>query len=159
MSTAAAKRDAYVLLASQARSIFEHERDALANYAQFAALIFNSLPGVNWAGFYIARGQELVLGPFQGKLACVRIPLHRGVCGAAARSRSIQVVADVHAVPDHIACDPNSRSELVVPFLVEGVLAGVFDIDSPIPGRFDATDAAGVEELLGIVIGSSERLV
>ena len=114
MSSPDAKRASYDLLVAQVRAVLEGERDWLANLAQFAALVHQSVPHLNWAGFYMARGQELVVGPFQGKVACVRIPFTRGVCGACARSREIQLVEDVHAFPGHIACESASRSELVM---------------------------------------------
>ena len=144
MSTPAAKRASYALLLAQVRAVLEGERDALANLAQFAALVFHAVPGLNWAGFYLARDETLVLGPFQGKVACVRIPFARGVCGACARTRTAQVVPDVEAFPGHIACDSASRSELVLPVLVDGTLRAVFDLDSPALARFDADDAAGL---------------
>ena len=144
MTTPDAKRASYGLLLAQVRAVLEGERDALANLAQFAALVFHAVPGLNWAGFYLARGEELVLGPFQGKVACVRIPFGRGVCGACARTRTAQVVPDVEAFPGHIACDSASRSELVLPVMVDGALRAVFDLDSPALARFDADDAAGL---------------
>jgi len=124
------------------------EDDAMANMANFAALVYATLPDLNWAGFYLLRGGQLVLGPFQGRPACVRIAIGRGVCGAAVARRASIVVPDVHEFPDHIACDPLSRSELVVPFFKNGALRGVFDLDSPLPGRFDAADQAGIETAL-----------
>jgi GAF domain-containing protein len=144
MSSGPAKQAAYELLGGQVRSLLQGEHDWLANLSQFAALIYGSVPDLNWAGFYIARGQELVLGPFQGKVACVRIPFDRGVCGACARTREIQIVADVNSFDGHIACDSASRSELVVPLMVGSELRAVFDLDSPSPARFDAIDAEGV---------------
>jgi L-methionine (R)-S-oxide reductase len=143
MSTPAAKRASYELLLAQVRSVLEGERDWLANLAQFSALVYQSVPQLNWAGFYMARGEELVVGPFQGKVACVRIPFTRGVCGACARTRQIQRVEDVHAFPGHIACDSASRSELVLPVLAGDRLVAVFDLDSPQPARFDAEDSRG----------------
>ena len=121
------------------------EQDFIANAANFAALVYHSLPDLNWAGCYFLRGQELVLGPFQGRPACVRIAMGRGVCGTAAQQRASVVVADVHEFPDHIVCDPVSRSELVVPLMNAGNLVGVFDLDSPLPGRFNEEDRAGME--------------
>jgi L-methionine (R)-S-oxide reductase len=121
------------------------EPDAIANMANAAALIWQILPDLNWAGFYRNVGDELVLGPFQGKAACIRIPFGKGVCGAAAASRATQLVADVHAFPGHIACDAASNAELVVPIVHGGRLIGVLDLDSPTRGRFDAEDAAGCE--------------
>jgi len=121
------------------------EQDLIANAANFAALVYHSLPDLNWVGCYFLRGQELVLGPFQGRPACVRITMGRGVCGTAAQQRASVVVADVRDFPDHIVCDPVSRSELVVPLIKEGKLVGVFDLDSPLPGRFNEEDQAGME--------------
>jgi GAF domain-containing protein len=136
-------------LASAADAITAGEADAVANMANVAALIWQAVPDLNWAGFYRFDGTELVLGPFQGKSACIRIALDRGVCGAAARTRTTQRVEDVHAFPGHIACDAASRSELVVPMVVGDRLIGVLDLDSPLPGRFAADDAAGAEKLIG----------
>ncbi|PCD02526.1 hypothetical protein COC42_14020 [Sphingomonas spermidinifaciens] len=127
------------------------EPDAIANMANAAALIGQYLPDLNWSGFYRFVGDELVLGPFQGKAACIRIPLGKGVCGTAAASHETQLVEDVHAFPGHIACDAASRSELVVPIVVEGRLIGVLDLDSPRPARFDAEDAAGCEALMALL--------
>jgi GAF domain-containing protein len=142
----------YDELARQLAALLAGERDAVANSANMAALIYDALPDLNWAGFYFARGQELVLGPFQGKPACVRIPWGEGVCGtAAARAASI-VVPDVHEFPGHIACDPVSRSELVVPLLDEARVLGVLDLDSPVPGRFDEEDRAGCERLVTLFL-------
>jgi L-methionine (R)-S-oxide reductase len=151
MSTALSKRASYELLVAQTRSLLEGERDWLANLCQFAALVHGSVPGLNWAGFYIARDRELVLGPFQGKVACVRIPFTRGVCGACARSREIQIVADVEAFEGHIACDSASRSELVLPVVVGGQLRAVFDLDSPSLARFDSDDANGMATALAVM--------
>src|SRR5262249_46647626 len=129
----------------------------IANAANTAALIFTSLPDLNWAGFYFMRAEdELVLGPFQGKPACVRIAKGRGVCGAAAESRQTQRIADVHAFPDHIACDAVSRSELVVPLIKNGKVIGVLDLDAPIPERFDADDQNGLEEIAAIYLAASD---
>jgi len=137
----------YADLCSAAGALVEGEPDAVANMANIAALIWQVLPGLNWAGFYRLRGEELVLGPFQGKPACIRIPLGQGVCGTAAKLRMTQCVADVHAFPGHIACDPASRSEIVVPVEHDGRLIGVLDLDSPVPARFGAEDVAGLERL------------
>jgi len=155
MSTAAAKRESYALLKAQAQALFEGERDWLANLAQFSALVYTTVPDLNWAGFYIARGEQLVLGPFQGKVACVRIPFERGVCGACARSGEIQLVEDVHAFPGHIACDSASRSELVLPVQVTGQLRAVFDLDSPKLARFDADDARGFAQVLDVLVNAT----
>lgn len=143
MSTPDAKRASYKLLVNQVSAVIEGERDWLANLAQFSALVYQCVPSLNWAGFYMARGQELVVGPFQGRLACVRIPFTRGVCGACASTREIQLVEDVHAFPGHIACDSASNSELVLPVLVGERLVAVLDLDSPETARFDAEDARG----------------
>ncbi len=134
-------------IVSAAGALVDGERDAIANMANVAALLWQFLPDVNWTGFYRLVGGELVLGPFQGKAACIRIPLGQGVCGAAAQSRETQLVDDVQAFEGHIACDANSRSELVVPLVHDGWLIGVIDLDSPSPGRFTADDAAGCERL------------
>ncbi|HVI91934.1 MAG TPA: GAF domain-containing protein [Dongiaceae bacterium] len=147
----------YAELAAQLRGLLLDERDAIANAANTAALIFTSLPDLNWAGFYFMRANdELVLGPFQGKPACVRIAKGRGVCGAAAESRQTQRIADVHAFPDHIACDAASRSELVVPLIKHGKVIGVLDLDAPIPNRFDADDQSGLEEIAALYLAGSE---
>src|SRR5690606_13767524 len=128
------KPQQYAALADQARALVAGERDRIANAANLAALVHHALPDLNWVGFYFYDGTELVVGPFQGLPACVRIPLDRGVCGAAARTGTTQRVEDVHAFPGHIACDAASRSELVVPLFRGGALLGVFDLDSPVPG-------------------------
>jgi L-methionine (R)-S-oxide reductase len=127
------------------------ERDPIANMANAAALVWEYLPDLNWAGFYRAVEGELVLGPFQGKVACIRIAMGKGVCGTAAAERTTQLVEDVHAFPGHIACDAASRSELVVPVVSDGRLIGVLDLDSPEPARFDAEDAAGCEALVALL--------
>jgi L-methionine (R)-S-oxide reductase len=144
---AAAKPALYRELHEQACALFAGETDAVANAANLAALLWHSLPELNWAGFYFLRGDTLVLGPFQGKPACVRIALGRGVCGTAAQRRESVIVPDVHAFPGHIACDRASNAELVVPLLKGAQLLGVLDLDSPRRGRFDDTDRAGVEAL------------
>jgi len=150
------KAEAYRDLLSQAEGLFHGEIDAIANAANLSALIFHGLPDLNWAGFYLLReGGELVLGPFQGKPACIRIPLGRGVCGTAAERRESVLVPDVHAFPGHIACDAASRSELVVPLLRDGKVLGVLDLDSPLPGRFDAEDQAGIEALAALWVSAS----
>ena len=148
------KLEQYTSLLSQARALFHGELNPIANAANLSALAMSSLSGLNWAGFYFYDGYELVLGPFQGKPACLRIPLNRGVCGAAARSHQTQVVPDVHAFEGHIACDAASRSEIVVPLLQGGRLLGVWDVDSPLPARFDAEDAAGMETLCALFVQS-----
>jgi GAF domain-containing protein len=145
----------YADLAEQAQHLLGGESDRIANAANFSALLYHSLPQVNWVGFYFYDGKELVVGPFQGKPACVRIALGRGVCGAAATTRTTQRVADVHAFPGHIACDSASRSEIVVPLVnPDGTLLGVLDIDSPTPDRFDAIDQSGVEALARIFLNA-----
>ena len=156
MCSPQAKREAYALLAAQVRSLMQGERDWLANLSQFSALVYGAVPQLNWAGFYMARGEELVLGPFQGKVACVRIPFARGVCGACARTRAVQLVPDVHAFPGHIACDSASQSELVLPVLVKGQLVAVFDLDSPALARFDEDDARGMAEALAVLVQGTD---
>ena len=141
------KPEQYAQLVGQARALLAGERDRIANAANLSALVYHALPSLNWVGFYFDDGNELVVGPFQGLPACVRIPLDKGVCGAAARTRETQRVADVHAFPGHIACDSASRSELVVPLVRDGELVGVFDLDSPEPDRFDADDQRGLEAI------------
>ena len=137
----------YDLLRSQLSALLAGESDALANAANFVALASNALDDVNWLGIYVLRGNELVLGPFQGLPACVRIPVGNGVCGTAAATMATQRVADVHEFPGHIACDAASRSELVVPLLIGARLVGVFDVDSPSLDRFSVADQAGIELL------------
>lgn len=159
MASPEAKRASYDTLVAQTQALLHGERDAIANLAQFAALVFNAVPTLNWAGFYLVNpknDQELVLGPFQGKVACVRIPFSRGVCGACARTREIQLVEDVHAFPGHIACDAASRSELVLPVVAGGALRAVFDLDSPEPARFDAIDAEGFRRALDLLIAGTD---
>jgi L-methionine (R)-S-oxide reductase len=151
-----AKPDLYAELRQQLAGLLEGERDGLANCANLAALLYHSLPDLNWAGFYFARGSELVLGPFQGKIACVRIEMGKGVCGTAAQRRQTVVVPDVLAFPGHIACDAASRSEVVVPLIRSGRLMGVLDLDSPIENRFDADDARGLEALAGLLLERSD---
>jgi GAF domain-containing protein len=137
----------YKLLESQLRALIGDELDALANASNFVGLLYNAIEDINWLGIYVLRGDELVLGPYQGKTACVRIPLGTGVCGTAAATRETQRVPDVHAFPGHIACDVASRSEIVVPLVVAGELLGVLDIDSPSLDRFSAADQDGLELL------------
>jgi GAF domain-containing protein len=137
----------YEQLLAQARGLMHGERDRIANAANLSALVYHALPDLNWVGFYFWDGEELVVGPFQGLPACVRIALGRGVCGTAAATGATQLVPDVHAFPGHIACDSASRSELVVPLFDGDALVGVFDLDSPKPSRFDAIDQAGLEAL------------
>ena len=144
--------EGYELLAAQLEALLADERDCIANAAQFSAFLFHELGDLNWAGFYMARGEELVLGPFQGKVACVRIPFGRGVCGAAASTQQTQRVDDVHAFAGHIACDSASNSELVVPLIKDGRLVGVLDLDSPRPARFSPEDQLGIERLVAIFL-------
>ncbi|KQN91717.1 hypothetical protein ASE90_02735 [Sphingomonas sp. Leaf67] len=146
-----AKGDLYRDLLGALDALTADENDAIANMANASALLMQYLPDLNWAGFYRLVGDELVLGPFQGKAACIRIAMGRGVCGTAAASRESQLVADVHAFPGHIACDADSRSELVVPVVVGERLIGVLDLDSPLPGRFDDADRAGCEALVAVL--------
>lgn len=145
------KPELYRQLRDAAAALTEGETDAVANMANVAALVWEFVPGLNWAGFYRMVDGELVLGPFAGRPACIRIPLGRGVCGAAAASGETQIVADVHAFPGHIACDAASRSELVVPVLRDGQVIAVIDLDSPDLARFDAEDAAGFEALAALL--------
>ena len=159
---AGSKADLYKDLQSALDGLTADEPDAIANMANAAALLWEYLPDLNWAGFYRNVGGELVLGPFQGKAACIRIPFGSGVCGTAAATRTTQLVEDVHAFPGHIACDAASASEIVVPIIVDGELLGVLDLDSPSRGRFDAEDQLGCEAIvaalaprLGTVLAAS----
>lgn len=149
-------KSGYDLLEAQTVALLQGERDFIANAAQFAALLFHEVEGLNWAGFYLVKDGELVLGPFQGKVACVRIPFGRGVCGAAAQSRETQRVEDVHAFPGHIACDSASNSELVVPLIKDGALVGVLDLDSPHIGRFTHVDQQGIERLAAAFLEATD---
>ena len=147
IDSSAPKHELYRELLQSADALTGGEPDSVANMANIAALLWEYLPDVNWTGFYRAIGDELVLGPFQGKAACIRITFGEGVCGAAAASGETQLVKDVHAFPGHIACDANSASELVVPVKRDGKVIAVIDLDSPSLNRFDADDAAGIEAL------------
>lgn len=149
------KRAGYEQLATQLQGLLAGETDPIANAANTVALIFDALPEVSWAGFYFLRGGELIVGPFQGKPACVRIALGRGVCGTAAAKRETIIVQDVNAFPGHIACDAASQSEVVVPLLAADRLAGVLDLDSARLARFDEVDARGLERLAGLFLGAS----
>lgn len=151
------KREFYKELALQLSGLLSGERDPIANAANMASLMYHTLPDVNWVGFYLLKEGELVLGPFHGKPACVRIALGRGVCGTAAQARHSVVVPDVNAFPGHIACDTASRSELVVPLIAGDMLLGVLDLDSPSPGRFDDDDRAGCENLASIYLAASRE--
>jgi len=151
---AASKAELYAELAAQARGLLHGERDRIANAANFAALAWQALPDINWCGFYFFDGTELVVGPFQGKPACVRIALGKGVCGTAAATRETQLVRDVHAFAGHIACDADSRSEIVVPLVAGERLIGVWDVDSPQLARFDEDDRIGMERLCAVYVES-----
>lgn len=153
----ASKPDFYVELQGQLGALLSGETDPIANAANMAALLFNTMPEINWAGFYFLQSEtELVLGPFQGKPACVRIAVGKGVCGTAVERQVTMLVEDVNAFPGHIACDAASRSELVVPLIRDGAVFGVLDIDSPAIGRFDADDQAGIEALAAIYVEGSD---
>ena len=152
------KARSYQRLARQLETLLSGERDLLANAANTAALLYHTLPDVNWAGFYLLRHGGLVVGPFQGKPACTRIALGRGVCGSAAERRETIVVENVHEFPGHIACDAASNSEIVVPILKRDRLLGVLDIDSPLPGRFDAEDQAGLERIVAVFLAQTGDL-
>ena len=149
---------AYAELARDLTGLLSGERDLIANAANTVALIYGALPGLNWAGFYLYKSGELVLGPFQGKPACVRIAMGKGVCGTAASRRETVLVDDVHAFPGHIACDSASNSEIVIPLLRRSELLGVLDLDSPLHARFGAADARGLEALAKIFIDSLQEL-
>jgi len=161
-SSAASLAPDYPLLARQLASLFEGERDLGANAAQFSAFINDNIADLNWAGFYFLRpsrkhdGQELLLGPFQGKVACYRIPIGRGVCGTAIAERRTMLVPDVHAFAGHIACDSASNAEVVIPLMQDGVPLGVFDIDSPTLNRFSAADQAGLELLVATFMAATD---
>ena len=152
----------YAMLVRQIDSILEGERDLVANAAQFSAFIYDTIAELNWAGFYLTRpakngaGDELLVGPFQGKVACARIPFGRGVCGAAASERRTMLVPDVHAFPGHIACDAQSNAEIVIPLIKDGKVLGVFDIDSPTLNRFSEDDRAGLEALVAAFLAATD---
>jgi GAF domain-containing protein len=158
-ATQNAKSKLYASLTVQLMSLLKGEFDLIANAANFSALLFNSLPNVNWAGFYFLRGEELVLGPFQGNPACVRIPMGQGVCGVAAQQCETIIVPNVHEFPGHIACDVASNSEIVVPLFDGERILGVLDLDSPLIGRFDDQDAEGLNELVTVFVGHEEGLI
>ena len=153
-----AKQKLYASLVVQLLSLLKGEHDFIANAANFSALLFNSLPNVNWAGFFFLHGEELVLGPFQGNPACVRIPLGKGVCGVAAQQCETIIVPNVHEFPGHIACDVASNSEIVVPLFDGERILGVLDLDSPTIGRFDDQDAEGLNELVTVFVAHEEGL-
>ena len=151
----------YALLTRQVSSILEGERDLTANAAQFAAFVYDTIAELNWAGFYLTRpgkkgGEELLVGPFQGKVACARIPFGRGVCGTAAAERKTILVPDVHAFPGHIACDSASNAEIVIPLLKDGKVVGVFDIDSPALNRFSEVDQRGLEAMVAAFMAATD---
>ena len=150
--TTVQKSELYRDLARQLAALIAGEPDSIANAANTAALIYHGLPHLNWAGFYFRNGAELVLGPFQGKPACVRIPVGKGVCGTAAARGEPLLVPDVHDFPGHIACDPDSRSELVIPLVEDGGVLGVLDLDSPLPARFDEIDRDSCEQLVALLL-------
>jgi L-methionine (R)-S-oxide reductase len=156
--TASPKAKLYANLVVQLLSLLKGEHDLVANAANFSALLFNSLPNVNWAGFYFLQGEELVLGPFQGNPACVRIPMGKGVCGVAAQQCETIIVPNVHEFPGHIACDVASNSEIVVPLFDGERILGVLDLDSPTIGRFDDQDAEGLNELVTVFVAHEEGL-
>lgn len=151
------KREIYAALAPQLESLLAGERDFIANAANFSALLYQSLADLNWAGFYLLRSRELVLGPFQGKPACVRIPMGKGVCGTAAAMRKTVIVPNVDEFPGHIACDSDSKSEIVVPLVKEDELLGVLDLDSPQLSRFNDDDAYGLNVLVEIFLKSFDE--
>ena len=154
---ALSKPQLYRDLAAQLAALLANEANRVANAANAAALIYHGLPDLNWAGFYFREGAELVLGPFQGKPACVRIPVGKGVCGIAAARAAAVLVPDVHQFPGHIACDPTSRSELVVPLIEAGTVSGVLDLDSPLPARFDEDDRIGCQWLVALFVDHHRR--
>ena len=162
LSPAASSTPDYAMLKRQVASLLEGERDLIANAAQFSAFIYDTIAELNWAGFYLTRpakngdGEELLVGPFQGKVACARIPFGRGGCGAAAAQRRTIVVPDVHAFPGHIACDSASNAEIVIPLIKGGLVLGVFDIDSPTLNRFSEIDRAGLESLIGAFLAATD---
>ena len=156
ISVSASKTQQYRDLDSQLANLIDRERDFIANAANACSLIYHALPDINWVGFYLYKADELVLGPFQGKPACVRIGIGKGVCGDAAKKRRTIIVENVHEFPGHIACDPLSRSEVVVPIIYETRLIGVLDIDSPVPGRFDREDKTGLENLIKTFVSLTE---
>jgi L-methionine (R)-S-oxide reductase len=162
LTSAASTKPDYAMLTRQVDSILEGERDLVANASQFSAFIYDTIAELNWAGFYLARpakngaGEELLVGPFQGKVACARIPFGRGVCGAAASERRTMLVPDVHAFPGHIACDSQSNAEIVIPLIKNGKVLGVFDIDSPTLNRFSEEDREGLEALVAAFLAATD---
>lgn len=150
------KEQQYEQLISQAKSLVSGEHDLIANMANISALLFNNLEDINWAGFYLYKEEQLVLGPFQGQPACIRIPLGKGVCGTSAETRTVQRIADVHEFDGHIACDAASNSEIVIPLVVEDQLIGVLDIDSPVFARFSQLDENGLVEIAAVLLDSQK---
>jgi len=150
------KGELYTALEGELAALLAGETDWIARLANSAALLFHSLPDVNWLGFYLLANDELIVGPFQGKPACVRIPLGKGVCGTAAATRATVLAPNVHEFPGHIACDAASNAEIVVPLTRAGALLGVLDVDSPLTGRFDEADRAGLERLAKVIIGGDQ---
>ena len=150
------KAELYSLLSRQLKSLCETTALPLPALSNCAALLWEALDTINWAGFYLLHDETLVLGPFQGKVACTLIPVGRGVCGTAAATREIQLVPDVHLFPGHIACNSASNSEIVIPMIVDGQLLGVLDIDSPVKERFDAADAAGLQQLADTLLSCTD---
>jgi L-methionine (R)-S-oxide reductase len=145
------KQELYKGIIGDVISLTENIEDNIANYANISSLLFYALADINWAGFYLLKDEQLILGPFQGRPACVAIPLGKGVCGTAAEKRKTIIVPDVHTFPGHIACDPHSRSEIVVPMIKNNKLMGVLDIDSPLPDRFDMEDAYFLEKIVALI--------
>lgn len=148
------KEKKYELIVQQLKGLLENEHDMIANMANMAALLYHELPDLNWAGFYLMKNDELLLGPFQGKFACMHIPLGKGVCGTSARNRCTQLVDNVHTFPTHIACDSASNSEIVIPIIKENTLLGVLDVDSPVFARFDSVDQQYLEQAVEILLQS-----
>lgn len=148
------KEKRYELIVQQLKGLLEDEHDMIANMANMAALLFHELPDLNWAGFYLLKNDELILGPFQGKVACMHIPLGKGVCGTSASNRCTMLVDNVHTFPTHIACDSASNSEIVIPIIKENTLLGVLDVDSPVFARFDSVDQQYLEQAVGILLQS-----
>ena len=145
------KKQLYIELIKEISALIEGTNEAISNYANVSAAIFNKLPDINWAGFYFLHGNALILGPFQGKPACVKIPIGKGVCGTAIQENKTLIVADVHCFPGHIACDNASRSEIVIPLIKDGIKLAVLDVDSPIPDRFDELDKEYLEKIVSII--------
>ena len=148
------KQQQYETMIAQIKALMEGEHDMIANMANLSAILYHSLPDINWAGFYLYKKDELILGPFQGKVACMHIPLGKGVCGTCAKTLTLQLIDDVHSFPGHIACDAASRSEIVLPIIKENTLLGVLDIDAPMLKRFDTTDAHYLSNVVELLVQS-----